>query len=718
VRRLELIIVIHNHQPVGNFDFVVEDAYQRSYLPFLELLERRPEVKIGLHNSGCLWEWLEGHHPEYGLRIAPLVQRGQVELLGGGFYEPILPIWPQRDRRGQIARMTRFLAERFNVRPRGMWLAERVWETHLAADLEAEGVEYLCLDDSQFLQVGLRDEELKGYFLTEDSGATVGLYPIQMQLRYEIPFAAPEQVIETLRASADDAPGAMRLFGDDGEKFGVWPGTHKLCYEEMWLDRFFDRVRDEGSWLRLVLPSEHRSSYPPTGRIYLPAGSYREMTEWALPPRAQILFDETKHLLRDAGRGEAEELLLRGGFFRNFLVRYPESNRMHKRSLLAHGSLDLAEGLDQRTVAEIRDHLWRAQCNCAYWHGVFGGLYLPHLRDAIYREILLGEEKLERAVRGDGPWVEGEVTDYDGDGHEEVILRSDRLAIFISPHQGGAITEIDDRTSHKNLVNGLARRPEAYHAKIGSLDRPDDGAVRTIHDAVVSKEEHLERYLSYDRSERLCLTDHLMDGAPTPDGMIDGRDLGGEDLAGGRYLHTMRRSRGMVEIVLTREGVLGGSPEDRVSLRKAIRLRAGVNGFEVAYSMKSLSPRAVHTCFGVEWLVNLLAGHAPDRYVMIDGRRPDDPDLAGMGAHDGGETFSLVDHWSEVQIDLQARGAAGWVRAPLQTVSLSESGAERVFQGTIAMAFWDVRLDPGAHFETTIGVRISNGREIGESRTR
>jgi alpha-amylase len=349
---------------------------------------------------------------------------------------------------------------------------------------------------------------------------------------------------------------------------------------------------------------------------------------------------------------------------------------------------------------------------------VFGGLYLPHLRDAIYREILLGEEKLERAVRGNGPWAEEEVTDYDGDGYDEVILRSDRLSLFISPQHGGAVTEIDDRASHRNLVNGLARRREAYHEKIGSPDRPDDGSVRTIHDSIASKEAHLERYLLYDRSERFCLIDHLLDAAPTPDGLIGRKDLGQGDLAGGRYLHTTHRSRGMVEAVLTREGRLAGDPEGRLSVRKAVRLRAGVSGFEVAYSVKSLAPRAVRFHFGVEWLVNLLAGRAPDRYIMVDGRRPDDPDLAGMGAHRGVETFSLVDHWSEVRVDLLAREAAGWVRAPLETVSLSESGAERIFQGTIAMAYWDVRLEPGASFETMIGVRISHGLEIGESQTR
>jgi 4-alpha-glucanotransferase len=715
VNQLEFMIVIHNHQPVGNFDSVVEDAYQRSYLPFLDLLARRAEIRIGLHNSGCLWEWLERHHPEYGRKIEPLVQRGQIELLGGGFYEPILPIWPKRDRRGQVARMAQFLRERFGVTPKGIWLAERVWETHLASDLAAEGVEYLCLDDTQFLQVGMRDEDLKGYYLAEDSGETLGIYPIQMRLRYEIPFAPPEHVLGTLQVSADERPGTMRLFGDDGEKFGIWPGTHKLCYEEHWLDRFFDLLAGEGAWLRIVLPSEHRSSHPPRGRIYLPAGSYREMTEWALPARAQVLFEETQQFLRDAGRGEAEELLLRGGFFRNFLVRYPESNQMHKRSLLAHEDLDHAGGLKPEVAAEVRDHLWRSQCNCAYWHGVFGGLYLPHLRDAVYREILLGEEKLCRAVHGEKPWVEAKVTDYDGDGDQEVVLRSDRLALFLSPRRGGGILEIDHRASHRNLVNGLARRWEAYHDRIGPPPGPDDGTVRTIHDSVVAKEEHLERFLLYDDAERCCLVDRILDGPPSPADLNGGAGTDRGAFASRPYRHEIRESRGAVAATFSCEGKIEGDGGGSVSIAKTVRLRGGQDQFEITYAIRSHDPKPIEFHFGVEWLVNLLAGHAPDRWILIDGRRPEEPDLAGASEHPGAQMFSLVDKWSEVRIDMKARGASGWVRAPLETVSLSESGAERVFQGTIAMPYWKMELGPEESWQARIEFRILHGAELEES---
>ncbi len=711
--RLELAIVIHNHQPVGNFDSIDEDAYARAYLPFLEFLERRPDVRIGLHNSGCLWEWLDARHPEYGEKLAALVRRKQVELLGGGYFEPILPLWPQRDRRGQIRKMQDDLEERFGVRPRGIWLAERVWEPQLASDLAAEGIEYLCLDDTQFLQVGLKDEELTGHFRTEDGGASVSLFPIQMQLRYEIPFAPPETVIETLRRSASDAGGALRLFGDDGEKFGTWPGTHRLCYEEQWLDRFFDAVARQTDWLSIVLPSEHLDGHPPIGRIYLPAGSYREMTEWALPPQARALYESTHRFLIDRGQAEAERILLKGGFFRNFLARYEESNRMHKRVLYALDRLD-DSGLEGARADAIRVRLWRAQCNCAYWHGVFGGLYLPHLREGIYREILEAERDMDEALHDGDRWSRTDRLDFDGDGHEEIVLATPEIQLILSPRRGGGLIALDDRSCARNLANTLTRRPEAYHSRLDEEAAGDDARVRTIHDSITAKEEGLERLLVYDAWERLSLTDRIfLDPAGPEDLLDDGRSEAG-GFAGRPYAPGKVRRRRGIEIELSREGAIGGEEARCLRIEKSIRIPEGQAAVEVGVRFRSRSAATLEFEYGMEWLLNMLAGRAHDRFVRVDGKIPEDPALAGAARHEGSTRIALVDEWLRERVDLHAKDARAIVRAPLETVSLSESGAERVFQGTILMPVWLIRLSAGEEMEIRMRLELRHGPSIGD----
>ena len=72
---IRFVLALHNHQPVGNFDHVFEQAYEDSYRPFLDVFDRYPSLKIALHTSGSLMEWLDGHHPEYVDRLAELVGR-------------------------------------------------------------------------------------------------------------------------------------------------------------------------------------------------------------------------------------------------------------------------------------------------------------------------------------------------------------------------------------------------------------------------------------------------------------------------------------------------------------------------------------------------------------------------------------------------------------------------------------------------------------------
>src|SRR5438445_2615263 len=148
--QVRLILALHNHQPVGNFDGVFEDAYRRSYLPFLEVLEGYPQIPFALHTSGPLLEWLVERHPDYIARLRRLVESGRVEILGGGFFEPILTMIPYRDRVGQIRAFSRYLDELFSARVRGMWIAERVWEQSLVAAIAEAGIEYTVLDDFHF----------------------------------------------------------------------------------------------------------------------------------------------------------------------------------------------------------------------------------------------------------------------------------------------------------------------------------------------------------------------------------------------------------------------------------------------------------------------------------------------------------------------------------------------------------------------------------------
>ena len=128
MKQINLILGCHAHQPVGNFGFVFKEAYEKSYRPFVEVLERYPAVKTTLHYTGPLLDWMLAERPEFISRLRALVEENRIEIMGGAYYEPLLCAIPHRDAVAQIRRMGDFCETHFGSRPKGMWLAERVWE--------------------------------------------------------------------------------------------------------------------------------------------------------------------------------------------------------------------------------------------------------------------------------------------------------------------------------------------------------------------------------------------------------------------------------------------------------------------------------------------------------------------------------------------------------------------------------------------------------------
>ncbi|MBC8178831.1 MAG: DUF1925 domain-containing protein, partial [Deltaproteobacteria bacterium] len=347
---MNLIMVIHCHQPVGNFDHVFHMAHDKCYRPLLDLIEAFPEVRVGLHFSGPLLEWLEKHRSGTLELMAGLVARGQVEPLSGGFFEPLLASIPVRDARGQLLMMNDYLENRFGFKPQGFWLTERVWDPTLPLTLADTGMEYTVVDDTHFYYAGLRLEEIYGRYVTEKEGHTLSLLSTPMTMRYIIPFKPVEEVIGHLRG-LEETGHNVALYGDDGEKFGLWPGTYEWVIEKGWLEKFFSSITDNREWLKTLLPGEFVTSSPPLGRIYLPQSSYEEMTEWALPPEQGRVLEEIIASLKDQGRWDEWRPFVRGGVWDNFLVKYDEANRMHKKMLF----LSERVGWDD----EARDYLWR-----------------------------------------------------------------------------------------------------------------------------------------------------------------------------------------------------------------------------------------------------------------------------------------------------------------------------------------------------------------------
>ncbi len=696
--RIRLVLAIHNHQPIGNFEGVFEDAYRDSYAPFLEVLADYPELPISLHNSGSLLEWLSEAHPEYIDRLRALVERGQIEILGGPFYEPILACIPRRDRVGQINAYSRYLEALFGTKIRGMWVPERVWEQSFAGDVTQAGIEYTVLDDFHFKSAGLRDDDLYGYYVSEDEGRLFKICPGSEQLRYTIPFREPQETIDYLHEIAEKFPNSVIAFGDDGEKFGSWPGTKKHVYEDGWLRKFFDALCENSDWLRVSTLAEAVDHLSPVGACYLPDSSYREMTEWALPTERQLEYTELVHRKESEPDWDRQKQFMRGGFWRNFRVKYPESNEMYARMIEVSQRLESlsragAESGRSDLISQARTELYRAQCNCAYWHGAFGGLYLPHLRNAVYRRLIAADSLLETADGRSGRWVQIEANDYNLDARKEIRIAGDRLVAYFAPSRGGHLYELDVRSTRHNLLATLSRRPEPYHETVRNAaqqqkrheqQKHDDTQLASIHDLVHFKQPDLDKKIVYDRWPRKSLVDHFLQPGLALQDFQSGHG-GVSDFVTGVYESLIRRSDERVEVRMSRVGNVGPYA---IGLTKTVALDLSHGGsLEILYEIQDL-PTNVPLHFGVEFNFAGMAAGAADRYFYdADGRQLGQ--LQTVQALSGTDRIGLIDEWLGLDAALELSKPAGIWTFPIQTISQSEGGFELVHQSSAVVPHWE-----------------------------
>ncbi|SEK45161.1 alpha-amylase/4-alpha-glucanotransferase domain-containing protein [Nitrosovibrio tenuis] len=459
---VSLLFGVHAHQPVGNFPEVLADAHLRCYKPFLQVVYRYPKFCFALHISGWLLDYLLHHYPEDMLLLREMVARGQVELFGAGETEPVLAAIPNRDRIGQIQTFSDKLEMELGQRPQGAWLTERVWEATVVPALADCGIRYVIVDDYHFLCAGKTAAELDGYFTTEEDGRVLDLFPISETLRYRLPFSPADEVVAYIESFAKSNVAGGRnaaIYFDDIEKFGIWPETYQWVYERGWLDQFIQGILSS-SMIRTQHYRDYHSIEKTRGVVYLPTTSYIEMNEWTLPAQPAHIYADLVRQAKSAGWYESHKAFLRGGIWKNFFSRYPESNWMHKRMLGLSARLDSLP-VSQHT-SRMKEKLYESQANDAYWHGLFGGLYLPHLRRAIYKAIV----ELEAMLDACAPRAARFIEDTDLDGTDEMYLQNGLIQAVLKLDGDGGICEFDSYLLNHNFGDTLRRQTEHYYHKI------------------------------------------------------------------------------------------------------------------------------------------------------------------------------------------------------------------------------------------------------------
>ncbi len=728
---ISLCLVFHNHQPVGNFGWVIRDLWDHAYEPTVAALEERPWFRAGLHYSGPLLDWIEAEEPDAIARIRALVEREQVEILGSGLTEPILVSLPLADRQTQLIRMADRVQQLFGRRPAGAWLTERVWEPDLASDMARAGYAYTIVDDNHLRAASVPREGQWGTWSTDDQGHRLTLFASEQGLRYFMPWKTVDETIAHLRANATVDRSRIGMMGDDGEKFGGWPGTHELCWRpDGWMPEFFGAVEENADWIDTVRPSDWLATHAPLGRVYVPAASYVEMTEWALPPDDAQPFHELLAQARETDAPAARFLF--GGFWRSFQAKYREINDLHKQMLRVSAAVAaMPDGADRDLALH---HLLRGQSNDVYWHGLFGGIYLVHLRLAVLAELIAAQDLVDG---GTAPTL---TADLDLDGVDEVQLGGVGQSLVVDVNEGAGIGAWDLFASRLAIGSAMRRRPESYHARLRQhflelaaraeqgeaapvADTAGDAAATTTDEGIVLLDEGLEQLLVYDRHEQrgalvtirdLATADSL--GSSELARLLD-EDLG--DFTGTPH-EVVELGNGCLTV--RREGTLRGTASVRqpVSHRMTLTKRLELSGTRLepmlSIDLEVANAEAVPQAFELDlsFCWNLAGGgHNPSAYYAWEAA-----DEEQTAPHDtsgdlrGTRTVAFGNRYVGVHVEAELSRAGRITWYPIETVSKSEGGYESVYQASSLHLRWPVALAAGGAQRFGVTFRVSQSIDL------
>jgi len=399
--KISLILGSHAHVPSGSPESDFEFVYENKIRPFVSNLYRYSNIQSVLHYSGVLLNWVERTHPESFMLIEDMITRKQVEIMGGGFYEPVFPLISPQDRIGQIELMTTYLRKHFGKRPTGCWLPGMIWEQNLAASLCASDMNYSFLSQEQFEQAGLKGSDLFKPCLTEDQGKITAIFPVSLFVEKELSGKSFSQVFVDLKNKFKEVCGNCKA-----EKIiSVFPETVSSSVEEApdtaW-NRFFEEISLSENIVSTALPSKILKGFTTFKRASFPNSSALE-NNFSL---------------------------------RRFLIENAEASGIYSKMIFTNLLINQLKG-DKARKQNAREEMWKAQDSCFFTPG--NGQYRNELRKSAYSSLL----RAEMLSREKGKFVSSLIQyDFDFDGTKEYIFQDIKINCYIQL-KGAGIFELD-----------------------------------------------------------------------------------------------------------------------------------------------------------------------------------------------------------------------------------------------------------------------------------
>ncbi len=599
--------------------------------PLLEALEQTRAL-IAIRLDGTLWEYLEAEHESLIDRLSRLVGEGTVELVGGGFYAPILALLPARDAVGQLEMAAGCFERRTGVRPKGAWLDEGVWEPHLCEILAEGGARWTALPEAM-LRTAAVDGVPRGWYVTEHAGRPLAVLPIDRAFGRLFgqgdAAAACAELLQRAQQAAPSDPRPLRLRHGATTAAWTWAGPAQLLAKDgearglrrllAALDDMRSEARsagldpeskdsgdddDDGArppTLALALPRDTLERCPSSGRVYLASGIDADLLVQTIAPwRLDGFFSRRDLLVAGGDSTEGAEDWLRAGLWQAYLARYGEVDRLHKRMIEVSRRFAAAERVMRnggfRAMSQLvqpRRALYRGQRGAVYGWGHAAGLHDADLRAAAHAALAEAEVAVDALICEPGPFLEVGLRDHYAELETAVLLRNRNLRALLRPSHGGVLAGLELVSAGAALHDTLTRRREHGHPP----DAPVDGHERAwLHD----------RFLPAQAAP----------GAPPGAGWLDDSEERG-DLLHARYrtLDVQTQGRGADEravLTLCSDGRVAGVGPDggdvAVTLVKTVAMAADADLLEARWTLDFEPAPSTQLRFAIEINASLGTG--------------------------------------------------------------------------------------------------------------
>jgi alpha-amylase len=657
---LKLIFGTVNTLPLGMKDCDIEAVYQNGYMPFIGALYNFPEVACTLHFSGHLLSWLERRHAEFIDVLVEMAGRKQLEILGGAFYDPVLPLISRADRVGQIESLTTYLRKMFNRRPRGGWIGESEWEPSLASALRSCGLDYIFLSENHFSAAGIAPQERFEPYVTEDQGKTLTVFPLFDDALGDMDGAEPREILEKIRSLHSAGEERLVTLLVDGRQFGGTEAGHRRWYAEKRFEEFLSLVRDSGAWLEAVHPGRFLRQAVPVRKAYFPCASRTLVLRSALPPAERRLYDARAKNPSVSGNG----------FFRRFLTRYPESNDLYAKMQYTCALVYQIRG-DKYRKAAAQEELWRGQHSAAYWpEPRWGGIYENAFRKSAYRALI----NAEKLTREQGVFIKSIVpADFDFDHRTEYLYQGNSMNAYVHT-LGGRLIELDYLKASWNYLDTMARRREGG-----------------------------EGSSCEDFYSRKTFVDHFFDEETGIDD-FDAMSFSRGGFFGNAPFELVRCDRERGELVLEHTGSVSlPSVQGRVRIvKKFIFQDESINLY---YTVTNAGQAAVSFVFGCEINFSFLSKKAEDLGIFRsedEGRFPLSPEKMVLENLSG---LVFEDMMNETVLVFSTLEPAQTWSLPVET---SSEGGSLEYQSSCIVPRWKITLAPQASWENRLNLRLES----------